>query len=270
VPKIPEKPDPYALAWLTGGVSGMVRLATFELQRLGAVTVGNDGLIQPAAQPPALSSLHPLAQACAEDLGGSRIQANGRYLKRIGRTMEFTQAAETYQEQWTGQGLAATPTQVRFSWLTALVAVGLIAGIGIERIVEAFSHGRHNVGFIVLLGVPAVIAAFALIPFGRMTKAGKAFVASVIDAHHVQPGVVTPVDHVQHGSVDPMLLGVSLLGVSALVGTPWSSMHDAFGRTPSAGGGCGSGSSCGSSSDSGGGSDGGGSGCGGGCGGGGD
>jgi hypothetical protein len=174
--------------------------------------------------------------------------------------------------------LAVTPAQVRTSRVLTVVVIGVIAAIGIERICEAFNHGRHNVGFIIILGIVAIIVACLLIPLRRMTKAGREFVASVIEAHHVKPGVELEAESVQTGAVDPMLLGVSLLGVGALAGTPWSSMQDAFGRAPSTSGGCGSGSSCGtsysSSSDGSGSSDGGGSscssGCGGGCGGGGD
>lgn len=269
LPKVPERPDAYALAWLTGGDAGVVRLATFDLVRHGYVAVGVDGQVRPQLPPADAAAIDPVAKGVYQTLTGP-LKADGYFFKRLDRFQSFRSVVDGYREHWTRLGLAAEPELVKRSWLIAAGMLAVTFVIDGARLVDAFDHDLHNVIFIVLLGAVSIVPMLLLVPIGRVTPLGKRFLAQVRMAHAlVKENVARWSRQDQRGAAgDAMLLSVAVLGTATLVGTPWSRMQEAFSRSDrTGGGGCSSGSSCGSGSSCSGGN--GGSGCGSGCGGGG-
>lgn len=272
LPKIPTKPDAYALAWLAEGDAGVVRLATFDLLRHRLIEINADGMVRPLAPPvDALQAVGPVASRLFASLRRP-LKADSDYFVRMNAFPEFTELVTGYRALWVDQGLATTAEQVSRAWKITLFCLAGVVLLGGGRVGDALLAGRHNVGFSVGLGIAGLIAIQFLVPLGRVTALGKRYLRDVrrvrdLDHAHVQTWAATE----QRGYAgDSLLLGVALLGTGVLGGTAYESMKKNF---PARGDGssCSSGSSCGtSSSDSSGSSDSGGSGCGGGgCGGGG-
>ena len=103
LPKVPEHPDSYALAWLAGGDAGVVRLATFDLLRHGYVEVGSDGQVRPCRSPPE-APIDPVAKGLYQTMTGP-LKADGYFFRRLNHFASFRQVVDGYRDRWTRLGL---------------------------------------------------------------------------------------------------------------------------------------------------------------------
>jgi uncharacterized protein (TIGR04222 family) len=245
IPAVPARPDPYELAYLREGAAGVGWLAIFALKRAGRANMDDRGIVTPLDGPPpsdryAAAALADIGKGGkADDIAGSSSGALGAAVRKLDATLA-------------ARGLARKAEDIRRVRARTYVVGAALVALALYKLAAATSHGRHNVGFLLLEALAALVA-LALIGRSRgrrgATARGGAFLKRVKLAHGERNGGATAA---------PLLL-VGLFGYTVLAGGPDAAFAKAAQKSQSSGG-----SSCSSSCSSG---DGGGGGCGG-CGGG--
>jgi uncharacterized protein (TIGR04222 family) len=253
------RPDPYDLAYLTGGPGGVGRTALATLVHRGVVKV------DPAKQrfetaAPARSGLSAAELAVYE-----AARAGGPQPARVlGRVV--APAAERIHDRLAAAGLATTPGRAWAIRLLPAIPMLLAASLGVTKISVGLSRHR-SVGYLIAMVAMAVFIAFLFTVCGvRTTAAGDRLAA---DAKRKQSALAATAKSAP-ASLAPadVAMAFALFGPLAFASGPIHDTQRFFQPAASNGGSsCGSGGSSCSSSDGGGSSCGGG-GCGG-CGGGG-
>lgn len=280
-PAIPKSPNPYDIAMLRGGINELARTVIAVLVDRGLVEIKpNKGgsarepyVLQrkDGAAPP--KDLPPLEQKALAYFSHPRTAGGVFELGGIGRHIGADSAL--IEARLCDQGLTATDKMRNRAAILVLQGMVAIAALGAYKLVAALHHGRHNVAFLILMGLTG---SLLLIPIGRVprvTRRGREHLARLRTAFG---GL-----RVRRDDEDPAMksatvaLAAAIFGITAVGGIAGVEMTQAFRRAArhdessscAAVHGCGSSTSatgCGSSGSSCGG--GGGSGCGG-CGGGG-
>ena len=251
--------DPYLIAYLRGSDPETLRVAAVSLIDRGLlVATGTQLKTADNASPEAvrkpiekeLLRKFKRADEASSIFDDSRLKAT----------------CKPYEQTLKNAGLLANESIERARWSRLLIAGGIVAGVGIVKILVAFSRGRMNVGFLIVLIAVAIFLAVK-VSFPRLTESGKAMIA---DLQNLYSGLKDRALFLKPGgaTIEPMMLA-AIFGVGALESTDFAFTRVLFPRAnaaaqsgSSSASSCGSscGSSCSSSSCGGGG-------CGGGCGG---
>ena len=264
LPPIPTDPDPYELSYLRGGANEVIRTIIFNLIQRGYLTV-----VEPSPSNRAKEQPRPIAQAdplpdrsLLTDLERTvfewfRLAMTPAQLFSLDRSGRLTSLLEPYERKLREASLLASPIQLqRLSrlWLTGMA---VIWGLGGYKLLIALAKGKHNVGFLILMGIVAVIILTVICArTGRLSARGQAYLSRLQLAYSRLNGSSSTRSETAVAGA-PLLVLTGIFGVTALEGTEFGYYHQMFRRSTVAGGSCGS--SCG-----GGGSWGGGGGCGGG------
>jgi uncharacterized protein (TIGR04222 family) len=253
--------DPYLIAYLRGGSSEVLRVATVALLNR-KLLIRNGKQLQRAEHASPNNVHRPVEQAL---------------LKKYARAGEATwmfeddglKTACRQYERTLKKAQMLPDESVNQARLMRLVIAGfLLTGVGLTRILFALFEGRTNVGFLIILMIVSIVVAVKF-SFPRLTESGK---ATLEDVQSLYSGLRNRTAFSNTGGVaqagaadgEPMMLAAAF-GVGALAGPALADANDLFHRkkdaSSSGGGDGGCGSSCGSS-------DGGGSSCGSSCGGG--
>ena len=248
--------DPYEIACLRGGVHAALRVAA-----LGLI---DSGLLKRSGE-----TLEASGEASfdheIEELVWKKFKSPGRASEIFG----LGPAAVSIQENLTARGLLPDRRQRDIRRGAKIAAIGVLSALSVARIVEALSHGRSNVLFLLLLTALFIVLALLFRP--KRTPAGDRMLAALQGLGRNLKARVSLLRSGQ-GSRD-LVMAAALFGFGVLPGE-FGYAQEIFpkpDRSSDGGSSSGCGSSCGSSSSDSSSSSGcggcGGGGCGGGCGG---
>jgi len=242
--------DPYAMALLRGGGPHAMQTAAVALIDRGLLKAeGGKLTAAEGARPPSAELERALMAHFNEPREASSIFTDAG----------VKAACEHYERQLAQLGLLPGPEQKAARNRLLLAGLAALWGVAFIKIVVAFSRGRFNVIFLILLSIAAAVVA-AVVTHPRVTRSGAALMSHLRTlftglkerAASLRPG----------GGGDEAALLVALFGIAALPTIAYPDTRKLFPRAAqNTGSSCGSimASSCGSSC--------GGGGCGGGCGG---
>jgi uncharacterized protein (TIGR04222 family) len=293
LPPIPSAPDPHEIAYLRGGENEAARSVIFALIQRDLLQVtqsGSDFLIEKVAEPPQeRGTLKPVERSALEWFG--KPQPVAEVFQRGGLTSHLAPFLGTYEQRLRKEQFLTSPENSKGARLALLCGALLISGLGVYKLLIAFSRGRFNVLFLVIMGAAGLFLLFKVCRLPRLSGRGQAYLERLhlafdrlkyasLKPPAPQPNVTGEAAAGAY-AFDPSLpLIVGLFGVGALAGTPYDFYQQPFQRSALSTSGDGSASyaaaGCGSSSSSSSGSGGSscssggsscGSSCGGGCGG---
>ena len=239
--------DPYAIAYLRGGPNEALRVATVALVDRGlllpsgeTLTAGKHAQSGNAVEAAILDKFRPFGQAAA-----------------VFSDPAVVDATEPIKSSLQGLGLLPGPAQNAKRATAFFAGLAVVWGVAGERFIQALSHGRRNLGFLVVLAILSVVI-LAGAAFRRRTASGERLVQelrTLFSGLKDRAGSV----RAHKGSAEVALLA-AVFGVGLLPADDFGYIRTLYPKAAS-GGGSGSyssGSSCGPSC---------GGGCGGGCGG---
>jgi len=246
--------DPYLIAHLRGGPEEALRVATLSLIDRGFLEDQVETL-KVADPEKARLVRRPIEKAILERFG------TGAPAHVVFDDLGAQRAAEGLQRDLERAGVLPDESVKRGRRAALIVALVIVLGVAGLRVAQAFSRGRYNVGFLVVLAL-LFGGLSALAVFRRRTARGDALLADIRQlfsglkqrAHTIRPG----------GSTAEVALLAAVFGVAALPASRFGYAHNLGPKKPesarSEGASCGSscsssssGSSCGSSCGGGGG-----------------
>lgn len=245
---LPSLSDPYLIAHLRAGAHESLRVATVALLDRGLLTADDDNLKAKSTSASELvrRPIEHAVLACYQQGGeATRVFTDARALK----------ACEEYATELRANGLIADGRVYAQRLGPALIAIAILAGIAWTKVSIAFSQGRHNVGFLIVLAV-----VFCLGPLviwrRRLTARGAATLADLRELFSRLKGRAKSLR--SGGQTNEAALLGAVFGLSALPADAFPFLRKLYPQKTGDSSGCGSSSSCSSGSS-----------CGGGCGGGG-
>lgn len=240
--------DPYLLAFLSNGAKAAVHLAVFSLVDRGLLEE-SEGSVRRARDDALAFARRPIEKAVLSSSTGWTDVAT------LETSLGAMAACQAYQRELQKQQLLADSGIFAERFYPFLATIALLLGVAVARAVWAAAHGRHNIGFLLLL---ALAGGVALVIAWRRRRTGlgdaalarlKVLFASLKRrSSRLAPG----------GESNDAVLTAALFGMAALPIGSFPYLERVFPKSKSGGDSGGGGDS--SSSDSGGG-------CGGGCGG---
>jgi|SRR6516165_2182020 len=239
--------DPYHIAWLRGGTPEAARIAVLALTDRGLLQVSGENLVNSSQTQSSVRE--PIERAILARCGQPSTPATA-----VLRDPSVERACEPYRARL--ERLQLVPDTAlrarRYRWCT--IATAILLGVTLTKIAIAFSRGRHNVEFLVILTAVAVWGAWFLIRHPR-TRLGDRMLE---DLRRLFSALRQRAATDRRGATtsDAMLLA-AVFGLSALPATGFADLQHVYKKATKAGGGCGAG--CGSGCGGGGG----GGGCGG-------
>jgi len=231
-PRVPTRPDPLEVAYLAGGVQGVLRTALYDLHRRGLIDVGKDGRVFHTG----VSATRPESQADRLLLDATRDNPKAAALMRQKMLREAAERlCAPVRGRLAAQDLLLAEESRRRIWRIAFAAAGFILAVAGLKIALAISQGRSNVGFLVGL---AILASFLLFPLalkyagGTANRKGRAYLAQMRRAFSSLKAQAAHAPVYDGGT----LFLVGLFGYEMLKGAPGQNFAAAF-RSPSDGGG---------------------------------
>jgi uncharacterized protein (TIGR04222 family) len=272
-PPVPPHPDPYELAYLRGGENELVRVVVLGLIQRGYLAAsehrkawlkaGSEAVVAQAPRPPDPRHLTPLERAVFD--GFSSPKSPSEMFKDRALPLRLEPHWAPYRRRLEG-GRLLMPPEVRGSARRIGVRGALvILGLGGYKLATALGKGRTNVGFLIIMGILALLLLLLLGVGGvpRLSHKGRQYLERAQLAFERLKERVARLP--QAVADHTLLLLVGLFGLGVLAGTPYDYYREIFRRSEARGGSCGTGcGSCGGGGGDGGGGCGGCGGCGGG------
>jgi uncharacterized protein (TIGR04222 family) len=279
--QVPVEPDPYEIAYLRGGENEVMGSAIFNLIQRGYLQVGSQHVkdeprkfwqeaklskpIEHAPDHPDPRHLSALGRSIFEWFATPRT-AQEIFQSELAAKIQTHCAA--YKQRLEHERLLMPSEWKKTTESITIFCALIIVGLGAYKLIIALEKGRYNVGFLIMMGVVAMVILLRIVgkPL-HLSSRGKAYLERLQKAFEK---LKTQSSKVTDAADQSLLLLVGLFGVGALAGTAYDSyqriFHQETTRGYSSAWGSSSCSSCSSSGGSSCGSCGGGS-CGGGCGG---
>jgi uncharacterized protein (TIGR04222 family) len=237
--------DPWEIAFVRGDSNELIRFATFDLVRVGALEIvpgtgRTPARLQRTAAPVDSAALSPASRIVYAFVDEPRTTQE---LFRADVRQQISDAYAPERDRLAERGLLAPPA-VRANARTARIvgAIALAAPAALRLWYAAVQHHR-NIGFLIAIAVASLLLLLAVTRSGRLSKRGLAYVKSM---RATLPNRTL-------GGPAPSPAALSLLvaagGMGVLAGTPYAALAVSM-RRPSAADG--SSSSCSSGSCSGG------------------
>lgn len=262
---LPEKPDPYEIAYLRGSDQEVIRVVVFNLLQRGYLTTDSKSFLNiskkrkvvqsPTA--PSAKTLNRIEKAVFDFASGSR-KPEQFFESRLVSVISLLTAE--FKIELTNRRLILADRARAYATTVVVAGMGIIVGLGGYKLIVAISRSKHNVGFLIMIGIAgAIVHAIASRP-RRVSNLGNRYIERLkIAFSNTKSTLAVAV-------TDPMdmsaTMAVSVFGLAALGSTPMSDMKDMFSRSKSGSGS--SMSSCGAGCGGGGCGGGGCGGCGGG------
>lgn len=254
---IPPRLDPLEVAYLRGGTYEATRFVVFDLLRRGHLRFSEKDRLEQSDNATAVRHLSPLERDIHTWFSTPR--SAGDLFKPAGLAAHVQGHCDPYDSRFEAEGFL-TPREAKIAGAIAFLGGALVVvGLGAYKLVAALQKGRHNVGFLIILGILALLVLAVVCVPPRLSRRGKIYLEELQGAFGQLKDRVSTLAASPDESAWPVLVGV--YGIAALTGTEYSPFADMFRRSQAAGGWS---SGCGGAS---GGCGGGGGGCGGGCGG---
>ncbi|HEY2290214.1 MAG TPA: TIGR04222 domain-containing membrane protein [Thermoanaerobaculia bacterium] len=245
----PTESDTPAIALLRGGPEEVARTLLGRLVAEGFLIIDDKSLARPPELPRDRSRLTFLEEeALKAGLGSVPAAAAHKALARV--TQALTPHLEPIRLELEAAGLAPGPSQRWGYRLLGLVALVMVMGLGVAKLLVAMSRGRGNVGFLILLLFFSFFISVRLMKSPFQTAAGSRYLSWLKQSHK---GLMSMVIDGRRPGFGELALAAGIFGIAALPSL--QPLHKAF-VPPSSSSGSDGGSGCG-----------GGGGCGGGCGG---
>jgi uncharacterized protein (TIGR04222 family) len=245
----PGREDAYRIAFLRGGAAQVVQTLLGNLVGTGQLAL--EGRSFRPAQTPS-SALLPIEEAARTAARDSADAAAA--VKAVDTAVRpWTEPMET---ELARHGLMPTPEQRAALWRIFWLAMVCVPGMGIAKLLVAWSRGKSNVAFLVILTGLFAFATYRVLRPPRQTPAGKRYLAWLRESHR------SLTDRLGSGRAPQgdLALAAGIFGIAALTSVP--EMNDLRRAMQPQSSGGDSGSGCGGG-DSGGGGGCGGGGCGG-------
>jgi uncharacterized protein (TIGR04222 family) len=276
LPLIPAEPDPYEIAYLRSGEMGVAKVAVMDLSQCGYLQITEDSIKQAENHTDVSQLTTTQREAFDWFATPTTPRTSGWSLAR-----QLQPHCTVYQQQLQNEQLLTSDTVKTRTKLISWIGNSIIVGLGGFKFVVASLHGRHNVGYLVIMGIFSFYLLQSVCQIPRVSSLGTEYLKQMeatfaqlkqkIKADIPEETFAQLKEKVAVGipSEFEYKLAVALYGFEVLAGTRYDRYHNIFvpvintsNSQNSSSGGCGSsdGSGCG------------GGGCGGcgGCGGGGD
>ena len=163
--------DPYLIAYVRGGESEMLRVATVSLVDRGLL-VATGTQLQRAEHASAETARRPIEKALLQRFARPNEAAS------IFDDAQLKATCKPYEQTLKNVGLLPNESIERARWSRLLFACFILSGVGVVKLVVAFARGRTNVGFLIVLIVVAIFFAVK-VSFPRLTESGKAMIADL-------------------------------------------------------------------------------------------
>jgi uncharacterized protein (TIGR04222 family) len=161
--------DPYKVAYLRGGKSEAVAVATVALHDRGLLVWSRNLLqtatvesVQLVSRPIEKALLNYYLQPREPEIGLSNISVNA--------------ACEIYKRKLNEEGLLVSPEMLRQRVLPGMFTLSLLVACSWIKINIAFANGHHNIIFLLVLTIFFTVVVLIQF-FGRLTAAGKELLA---------------------------------------------------------------------------------------------
>lgn len=276
-PDLPKDVDPYEVAYLRGGKNEVTRLAVFDLMQQGYLEIVDAKTLGIATQKrisqkeghPDVGCLTPIGKVVCKWFSAPRLP--GEVFQRSGLPDEVNLLCQDYEKRIVQQSFRRPDEVVRAAWQVGLAAAAIIAGLGAYKLAVALAKGKHNVGFLILIGIAGLVLTAIFCKPSGLSYRGRMYLKRLKETF---AGLKTQAAPASAGPAPMLLLGVGIFGLTMLSRTSYADCYSMFstgsGSSDYSGGCGGAGGGCGGGGGGGGGCGGGGGGGGcGGCGGGG-
>lgn len=157
LPLIPTTPDPYEIAYLHSQETGVVKVAVIDLIQRGYLEIIDGVLIKQAKNYPDLDELTPMQREVFDWFSTSRTATEMVFLRSL---TEHIQPHCSYQQQLQSEQLLNSDEFKARKSLTGLIGTLIILGLGSFKLLVALTKGRHNVGFLILMGICSLVTCF--------------------------------------------------------------------------------------------------------------
>src|ERR1043166_7994407 len=160
LPRVPENPDPYEIAYLRGAENELARVVILGLIQRGFLQVWEEPRkwwqgkvpprIQNAPNQPDGRHLSDL-ETCVADWFSRPLGATEIFQPaQAGSLKEFT---KEYETRLRGEQLLTSAEARKPAWRRALWGALVIGGLGGYKYIVALSKGKSNVAFLITLGL---------------------------------------------------------------------------------------------------------------------
>lgn len=243
--------DPYQIAFLRGGANEAVAVATFSMLDRGLLRQDGDKVVAASATGERIAR-HALERRLLGHF------ASRRDIDSIRESSLAATADAQYVPKLEQLGLLPDSTARRARFGSAILVSGVLLAVAATKTAIALAAGRHNVVFLIVLSVVAIVLAF-IVNRPRLTAKGK---ATLQDLRTLFRGLHQRVGAIRRGGgTADAVMAAAVFGLGVLPLATFPYLEDLRGKSSPGGDGGSSSSGCGSSD--GGSSCGGGGGCGG-------
>lgn len=172
---IPEKPDPYTIAYLRAP-NETISLATVSLIQQGLLIQDPDLKTVKRSELPQPESLHPLELLTLKRAGTKEISVQA-LLRSPGLIATMTKHFKKTQGYF-GHNRLIVPKDERWP-LLRISTIFLVLSLGILKIIAAADQAHSKIGLLVALMFASFIASFLVTRPARVTRDGKRFLANL-------------------------------------------------------------------------------------------
>ena len=257
---MPERLDPYRVAYLRKGMQEALRLATLELRHLGLLEPLEKNkkyaLKETVRIDRDLRDASPILIAVAKHF---QVPRKPESLFESGVATQLAATTEEWDRWIENERLRIPNTAKDNHQFFMVLLAALLIGVGGLKLITALRTQHYNIEFLFVAMLITVICFSVLLKVSQLSDRGKRYLLD-LQAVHPDHQKVRMEGTPREVQSDFPIVAMGLFGVVALQGSMYDDVYRSYQRSASTSSGCGS-SSCG-----GGGGDGGG-GCGGGCGG---
>src|SRR5207244_38794 len=142
--------------------------------------------------------------------------------------LEAKGLGEDYRKELEQQQFLATDQQRAAALRIGLPAMLFVGGLGVYKFAIAISRGRHNVVFLIIMTIVALIILAKLSAPKRVTHLGRAYLERL---QHALDLLKRRIHLLASGeSSDEFLLAVAVFGIGALAGTAYGYYPEMFQR----------------------------------------
>ena len=162
---LPPISDPYAIAYLRGGQKAMLEVAAFSLVERGLLHV-NDGQLSTSGGHEAKLATNPLDKLILQFF-----RSKGKAFTMYPDT-RFEAVSAVTEARLRQDGLVPDLAIQEARSREFGIAVLLLAGAAVLKVIIALERGRHNIGFLIFCALAACFFAYRVC-FPRITKRGE-------------------------------------------------------------------------------------------------
>jgi uncharacterized protein (TIGR04222 family) len=198
--------DPYFIAFLRGGKDETLRVATLSLIERGMLTV-NNSMVQTVDGEAIKTVSNRLEQKLLQIL----VKAGS--VTSIFNSPTLESACFFYEDRLTHDGLLPDEKTKALRMKRLLIALSVLLGTGLIKVVVALSRGKYNLTYLIVLMIVVSLIARAY-SFPRLTRMGEVFLEDIQSLYAgLKFGKVNP----QYGGASTDgLMTAAIFGISAL------------------------------------------------------